>query len=457
MLDLIIYGGTVVLADGCYALDLGIERGRIALLGAPGSLPGAPRTIAAEGCYLLPGGVDPHVHVHWPFLNDTTADDFATASIAAATGGDTTLIDFAQPRMGPTPLERIANRRAEADGCTVVDYGLHCVLTDGSPQTLTQMEELVNSGVTSFKMYMTYSRRGLKVEDATLVSVMRQAAKLNALVLVHAENGSVAEANEARFAAEGRLRAADFPRHKPNYVEAEAVGRAIFWAGETGARLHILHLSTAEGLELIRKAQQRGVRVSAETCPQYLLLDDKVYDRPDDGHRFICSPPIRSKADADALWKGIAEQVITIVGTDHCAFTTTQKDRGRDNFTDVPNGLPGIETRLALLYSEGVAKGRISLNDLAAVTSRNPARSFGIFPRKGSLVPGSDADLVLIDPEARWTLAAKDLHMAVDWSPYEGWQMQGGPVMTIARGEVIVDHGRYVGKAGGGAFLKRGT
>jgi dihydropyrimidinase len=406
---------------------------------------------------VLPGGIDPHVHISWPFLDATTADDYAGASVAAAIGGTTTVIDFAHPKMGPTPLERVATRRAQAEGQVAIDYSLHCVLTDGSPQTLADMAPLVAEGITSFKVYLTYSRRGIMVDDAALLAVLRKAASLGAVVCVHAENGIVADANEARFVAEGRTSAADFPRHKPNYIETEAVARALFWAREAGAALYIVHLSTAEGLSLVQAAQQQGCQVWAETCPQYLLLRGSVYERLEDGHRFICSPPLRSEEDSEALWKGIAGGTVATIGSDHCVFTAAQKDRGRDDFTRVPNGLPGVETRLPLLFSEGVGKGRITVNELARITSLGPAQVHGLFPRKGILAPGSDADIVLLDPTRRWTLSSDTLHMAVDWSPYEGWELQGAPVMTIAGGEVIVEDGDFVGQPGRGRFLSRIT
>jgi dihydropyrimidinase len=454
MIDLLIEGGTLITGEWAGVADLGVDQGRMVAIGAAGSLAAPRRRVDARGRYVFPGGIDPHVHVHWPFLAATTADDFAVASRAAALGGTTTIIDFAHPKMGPTPLERVANRRAEADGLIAIDYGLHCVLNQGDPETLEQMALLVAGGVTSFKLYMAYSRRGIMVDDATLMRVMSKAASLGALVCVHAENGTVADALEAQTLAEGHALAPDFPRHKPDYVEEEAVERAIFWARRMGARLYILHLSSAAGLDQVRAAQRQGVQVVAETCPQYLLLSEEVYARPGDGHNFICSPPIRSRNDAEALWGGIAEGVITVVGTDHCAFTSAQKDRGRENFVDVPNGLPGIETRLALLYSQGVCAGRISLNQMVAVTSRNPARVFG-FANKGSLMPGADADLVIWDPARKWTLAPDTLHMPVDWSPYNGWAMEGAVVMTVASGDIIVEDGTYVAPEHQGHFVPR--
>lgn len=455
MIDLVIRGGTVVFPDACRILDVAVNQGRIVSLDTPGTVRASRRIVDADGKYVLPGGIDPHVHIHWPFLTATTADDYAVATRAAAIGGTTTLIDFAHPKMGATALERVAYRRNEANGQAVIDYSFHCVLTEASPGTLEQMATLVRDGTTSFKLYMAYSRRGIMVNDGTMLAIMRCAAALGATVCVHAENGTVGDANEAQFLAEGRTGAVDFPRHKPNYVETEAVNRAIFWAREAGCRLYILHMSTAEGVSAVRAAQRQGVRVVAETCPQYLLLDASVYERAGEGHRFICSPPIRSVVDSEALWQGIADGVVSTIGTDHCAFTMVQKNRGISNFVDVPNGLPGIETRLALLFSEGVCKGRITVSDLARICSYNVARVYGLFPQKGNLLPGSDADIVLLDPETTWTVPADRMHMAVDWSPYEGWSLQGAPAMTILRGAVIAEGGEFVGQSGYGTFVRR--
>jgi dihydropyrimidinase len=452
MIDLVIRNGRLVLPERLLETDIGVDGGKIVALGMAGSLPEARRTVNAQGCYVLPGGIDPHVHINWPFLEATTADDYADATIAAAFGGTTTVIDFAHPKMGSTPLARTAARRAQADGHVVTDYSLHCVLTGGSVEEASGLAELVAQGVGSFKVYMAYSRRGLMVNDAEMLALFCAAAALGATVCVHAENGTIADANEAQFLTEGRTAAANFPLHKPNYVEAEAVSRAIFWAGQAGARLCILHLSTAEGISLVRRAKQRGIPVFAETCPHYLLLTDGVYGQ-DDGHRYVCSPPLRSEEDCQALWDAIADGTVDNVGTDHCVFTAAQKDRHRENFADVPNGLPGVETRLSLLFSEGVVKERISINDVARVTALNPARTFGLYPQKGILAPGSDADIVVFDPEPEWTLWPEDLHMAADWSPFAGWRMVGRPIVTISRGEIIVSDGAFVGRSGRGQFV----
>jgi len=455
MIDLLIKGGIVVLPDLCLEMDVAILGNQIVALEQHLGKRPARRTINAQGCYLLPGGVDPHVHVQWPFLDSTTADDFAGATIAAAIGGTTTIIDFAHPAMGSSPLERIATRQKQAEGQAVIDYGLHCVMTNTDTQHLHELKELIALGITSFKTYLTYSRRGIMVDDATLVKFLQRIASLHATLCVHAENGIIADANEAEFIAEGKTSPEYFPIHKPALVEAEAVARMLFFAKYTGARVYFHHLSTEMGVELVRSAQRNGAEVFAETCPHYLLLDAQLYNRPLDGHRYICSPPLRSEGDKEALWGGVADNVISAVGTDHCAFVKAQKDKSPEDFTKVPNGLPGVETRIPLLFSEGVAKGRISLDTFVRATSSGPARIFGLYPQKGMIAPGSDADLVVFDPGIQWTLSAEHLHMASDWSPFERWAGVGAPVMTISRGKVIVENSEFVGQPGWGQFLRR--
>lgn len=455
MFDTIIKNGTIVFPDELQEADLACVGGKIAAIANPGTLSNAKEIIDAKNCFVLAGAIDPHVHVHWPFLAATTVDDYSIASQAAALGGTTTIIDFAHPKMGVTPVERINNRLAEIGKNSVIDFSLHCVLSNSEPESLDQMEELFKRGITSFKLYMTYSRRNIMANDSTIYFVMKKASELGALVCVHAENGPVGDALEAQFIAEGSTKTIDFPRHKPNFIEAEAVQRAIFWARQTKARLYFFHLSTREGLEYIREAQLKGLPIAAETCPQYLLLNESVFTQAGIGHRFICSPPIRSSEDNEALWEGIRNGSISVIGTDHCAFTIAQKDMGIDNFIDVPNGLPGIETRLSLIWTEGVSKKRITPQQLTRILSYNPAKIFGLLPHKGYISVGSDADLVILDPSKRWTLTQTKTHMGVDWIPYEGWKMQGKVVHTLVRGKLMVRDGKSTKNSNQGEFIKR--
>lgn len=454
MIDLIVRGGQVVLSDQVVETDIAVAEGKVLALGAHRAFHPARRTLDVHGCLVFPGAIDPHVHVRWPFLNDTTGDRYEDATIAAARGGTTTIIDYALTRENVGPLEALRDRRAQAEGQAVVDYAFHCVITRVTPQVLAEMAGLMEAGVPTFKMYMAYSRRGIMVDDASLYQVARWASQRAAMLMVHGENGLVADLLEAEFLRDGKGAACYYPLFKPDFVEAEAVQRAVFWASVTQARLYVVHLSTQKALESVQQAQRRGARIYAETCPQYLVLDDTVYQRSD-GHRFICSPPIRTAADADALWKGLQEGAVATIGSDHCAFSRAQKDRDAADFSKVPNGLPGVETRFPLLFSAGVSQGRLTPVQLARVTSTNVARVHGLFPRKGIIAPGSDADMVIVDPSARQTLSAQSLHMVSDWSPYEGLELRGYPAFTIARGQVIVEGGEFRGEVGTGRFVPR--
>jgi dihydropyrimidinase len=454
MIDLVIHGGDVVLPDVSLRTDVAVHEGVILGLGDGSTFPPARQVIDARGLFVMAGGIDPHVHIHWPFLDATTPDDFVSATIAAACGGTTTIIDFALQRPGMLPMEAVTQRRAQADGNAVIDYALHCVLTELTPATVESLSELVGAGIPSFKLYMTYSRRGIMANDALMLTVMEKAAELDAIVGVHAENGVVADHLEARLVQAGKCAPRFFPESKPPFVEIEAVGRAIFWAKQAGTRLYVFHLTTSGGAQIIRLARKEGYPIYCETCPQYLLLDDSVFDQ-EDAFRFICSPPIRRPSDQDTLWMGLSEGGIDNIGSDHCAFTLNQKARGREDFREVPNGLPGVETRFPLLFTHGYVSGRLTLNQLTRVLSMNPARVFGLFPRKGIIAPGSDADLVLVDPEKSVALSHTDLHMDVDWSPYQNVILKGYPVCTISRGQVIVESGQFIGEGGSGRFLPR--
>jgi dihydropyrimidinase len=410
--------------------------------------------IDADGLLVMAGGIDPHVHITWPFLDATTPDDFAGATIAAAFGGTTTIIDFALQRRGMNPMDALARRRDQADGRAVIDYGLHCVLTELTPAVINSLDQLVRAGIPSFKLYMAYSRRGIMADDALLLTVMEKAAALNAMVGVHAENGTVVDYLEAKFARQNKLAPRYFGESKPPFIEEEAINRAVTWAKYTGSRLYVFHVSSAEGAEIIRQARQAGYPIYCETCPQYLLLDESLFER-EDAPKFICSPPIRRESDQEALWQHLLRGEIDNIGSDHCLFTWEQKAKGLNDFTKVPNGLPGVETRFPLIFSRGYSSGRLSLNQVTRILSLNPARVFGLYPRKGIIAPGSDADLVLVDPEKVVTLSHAMLHMDADWSPYEGMTLKGYPVVTIAQGRVIVQEERFVGEPGTGRFIRR--
>lgn len=395
--------------------------------------------IDAAGCLVLPGGVDPHVHVAWPYGKDVTSDTYASASTAALYGGTTTIIDFAYPRPNMTPSAYLRARRREAMGATV-DVAFHTVLT-ARPDLAAELPALLAEGCASWKVYLTYSRRGIMSDDAVLVEVMRGAARLGATVCVHAENGTVADVRERELVAAGDLDYSAHYRHKPWWIEVEAIQRAAFFARITGARLHIKHLSSRQGLEMLRQARRAGTAITAETCPHYLTLTEQAGTGPD-GPLFLCSPPLREAADREALWDGLAAGELAVVGADHCDFTREQKFARADDFRFIPNGLPGVETRLYLLYEEGVRSRGLSLSWLVGVLSANPAQIFGLHPRKGTLQPGADADIVVFDPDPRWEIEPSALHMQADWNPYTGRAVHGRVRSVVRRGEVVLASGR---------------
>ncbi|HZC99583.1 MAG TPA: amidohydrolase family protein [Actinomycetes bacterium] len=395
--------------------------------------------IDAAGCLVLPGGVDPHVHVAWPYGKDVTSDTYASASAAALHGGTTTIIDFAYPRPNMSPSAYLRARRQEAMDATV-EVAFHTVLT-AHPDLTAQLPALLAEGSVSWKVYLTYSRRGIMSDDATLVEAMRGAARLGATICVHAENGTVADARERELAAAGDLDYSAHYRHKPWWIEAEAIQRAAFFARVTRARLHIKHLSSRQGLEMLRQARRAGTAITAETCPHYLILTEQTTTGPD-GPLFLCSPPLREAVDREALWDGLMSGELAVVGADHCDFTREQKLAQAGDFRFIPNGLPGLETRLYLLYEEGVCRRGLSPSWLVGVVSTNPARIFGLYPRKGTLQPGADADIVVFDPDPRWEIEPSALHMQADWNPYTGRAVHGRVRSVVRGGEVVLAGGR---------------
>jgi dihydropyrimidinase len=444
----------VVTAAESYEADLYVDGGTIALIGQSLSLP-ADTVLDASGCLVLPGGIDVHTHLDMPAGPLTSADDFETGTRAAAFGGTTTIVDFATPDPGQSLLAAFETWRRKAEGRAVVDYGFHMALRGLGEATLAEMARLTrDEGVSSFKLYLAYP--GLQVDDGTFFRALQGARECGALVLVHAENGGVIDVLVKQALARGETA----PRHhaltRPSETEAEATARAITLAALAATPLYVVHLSCAAALEHVAAARGRGQPVFAETCPQYLFLSIDDYDRPGfDGAKFVMSPPLREASNQDALWRGLACGGLQVVATDHCPFTLADKARGRDDFSKIPNGAPGIETRMLLLWDGGVRAGRIDAQRFVELTAAAPARLFGLWPRKGTIAVGSDADLVLWDPERETRLSAETLHMRVDYSPYEGRVVRGGPVVVMSRGEIIVDHGEWKGRSGRGQFLKR--
>ena len=455
MSSALVRNGRIVTVSGIGEADVYVDGGKVALIGRGLSLP-ADTVVDASGCLVLPGGVDVHTHLDMPAGEISSADDFETGTRAAAFGGTTTVVDFATPERGQSLLAALDAWRTKAEGRAVVDYGFHMALREVGDSTLAEMARLArDEGVTSFKAYLAYPGV-LQVDDASFFRALGTARECGALTLVHAENGGVIDVLARRALARGDTGPRFHALTRPPSVEAEATARAIALAEIAGAPLYVVHLSCAAALAHVSAARDRGVPVQAETCPQYLFLSIADYGRPGfDGAMYVMSPPLREAADQEALWRGLAGGDVQVVATDHCPFTLADKARGRDDFSKIPNGAPGIETRMMLLWDGGVRAGRIDETRFVELTAAAPARAFGLWPRKGTIAVGSDADLVVWDPERVTRLSARSLHMRVDYSPYEGRVVHGGPVAVMSRGEVVVERGEWKGRPGRGQFLKR--
>jgi dihydropyrimidinase len=447
-LETVIRGALCVLPDGPAVADVGVGGGSIAAIAGAGELD-ARRVIPAEGMVLIPGAIDPHVHLRTRFGDWVTRDDFWTGTVPAAVGGTTTIIDFAIPVPGETAASAFERCRAEARSSAAVDYALHaCVTREAFAASLEELASLRAAGVRSVKVFSAYrSTIGLTLDE--IDQVLRRAAELDLLVLVHAEANDVIEAAISEQVAAGRLGPRGHAASRPAHAEAAAIDAISELAAERAARVFFVHVSSADGVEAVRRARRRGRAVNAETCTHYLFLDDSVYDRPD-GELWVCSPPIRSRADQRALWSALEDGTLDLVSTDHNCFDRSQKLAHRGDFRLTPNGLPGVELRLPLLLG-AIAAERLSWANLARLTSEMPARIFGLWPRKGALAEGSDADLALIDPGGSTDLGAT--HMATDYSPYAG-SAPGVVAGTWVRGRRLFGDGRFAGERGYGAWLE---
>jgi dihydropyrimidinase len=448
-------GGTIVNADATTRGDVLVDGERIAMIGESLDVT-ADRTIDATGKWLIPGGIDPHTHMELPFGGTFAKDTFETGTRAAAFGGTTTIIDFAVQPRGGSFRDGLATWHEKADGKACVDYAFHVIVSDMRDDLLPEMDELVDEGVTTFKLFTAYPGVFLSPDDA-IFKAMKQTARNGGLILMHAENGPVIDVVAAELVEQGVTDPIGHGLARYSIFEAEATQRLIRLAQAAKAPVYFVHMSAREALDALRRAQDEGLPAFGETCPQYLFLSLADIDQGFEGSKFVCSPPLRDRdaGHQDELWKGLVKGNLALVGTDHCPFDFHgQKELGRGDFRKIPNGLPGVEERVDLIHFGGVVQGRMTPNRFVEVTSTGAARLFGL-TRKGAVAVGYDADLVVYDPNRKHTLSAKTHHMDVDYSCYEGLEVQGGSDVVMSRGKVIVDNGEWLGQAGDGKFVKR--
>jgi dihydropyrimidinase len=453
----LIKSGRVITAVDDYKGDILIEGSRIVTIGMKLAIE-ADLVLDAADKLVIPGGIDPHTHMELPFGGTSSSDDFRTGTIAAAFGGTTTIIDFAVQSHGQSMIEAVDIWHKKAEGKTAIEYAFHLIATDIPDGRIAEMRHLIQEGITSFKLFMAYPGVFL-VDDATIFRAMKAAAGAGGLICMHAENGVVINEIIRGALAAGKTGPKYHALTRPTKAEAEGVHRAIAIAEMAGSPVYIVHLSCEDALQEVRRARDLGLPTYAETCPQYLFLDYSLYEQEGfEGAKYVMTPPLREKWNQEKLWTGLKGDYLQVISTDHCPFCfKEQKELGRDDFTKIPNGGPGVEHRMSLVYNGGVAEGRIGLNRFVELTSTAAAKVFGLFPRKGTIAVGSDADIVIFDPRRQAILSAGTHHMNVDYSAYEGMNVTGVVETVLSRGRLIIKDGQYLGKAGDGEFIKRGS
>jgi dihydropyrimidinase len=458
-MSILIKNGRIITAVDDYMGDVFIENETITHIGKSLDME-ADEILDASGKYLFPGGLDPHTHLDMPFGGTVSADDFETGTRAAAHGGTTTLVDFAIQTKGQSTLEALDIWHAKAEGKTAIDYGFHMIVTDLEDDRVHEMKMLADEGVTSYKLFMAYPGV-LYVDDGTIYRAMRKAGENGTVVCMHAENGIVIDEIVKRALAEGKTEPKYHALTRPTRMEAEGVHRAISIAEVANVPVYIVHLSSSDALEQVMLARNRGVHAFAETCPQYLFLDHSYYEQEGfEGAKYVMTPALREKWNQDELWKGLKFGDLQSISTDHCPFCfKDQKTLGIDDFSKIPNGGPGVENRMSLVFNGGVNSGRISLNKFVELTSTAAAKTFGLFPKKGTIAVSSDADIVIFDPNRKETISVDNScthHMRVDYNAYEGFEVTGFTETVLSRGKIIIKDCEYMGKKGDGQFLKRG-
>ncbi|MBY0217344.1 MULTISPECIES: dihydropyrimidinase [Paenibacillus] len=453
----LIQNGVLVTAADTFEADILIENGKITQIGMGMVADDRTEIVDASGCYVIPGGIDPHTHLDMPFGGTVTADDFATGTAAAAFGGTTTILDFCLTQKGKLLTESLKEWHAKAKGKAAIDYGFHLMIGEMNDQVLEELPQVIEEeGVSSFKVFMAYKNQ-FQADDGILYQTLQKAKEYGALVMVHAENGDVIDLLVQQALAEGRTEPIHHALTRPSILEGEATGRAARLAALADSQLYVVHVTCAEAVEQIARMRDMGYRIWGETCPQYLTLDQSIMDQPDfEGAKYVWSPPLREASHQEVLWNALKSGQLQTIGSDHCSFNFKgQKDLGKNDFSKIPNGGPVIEDRLSILYSEGVAKGRISLNQWVDLCSTRASKLFGMFPQKGTLAVGTDADIVIFDPSISREISASTHHMNVDYSAFEGMQVQGCPVTVLCRGEYVIKDRQFAGAAGSGQYVKR--
>ena len=459
-MSVLIKNGRVVTAMDDYHADIFIKDDTVTVIGKSLEVV-ADREIDATGKLVIPGGVDPHTHLEMPFGGTQTSDTFESGTRAAAFGGTTCVVDFAVQSKGTSMIETLDTWHAKAAGKTAIDYGFHMIITDLPDHRVPEMRRIADEGITSYKLFMAYPG-ALLSDDGTIYRAMRKAGEDGTLICMHAENGIVIDELIKEALALGHIEPKYHALTRPTRLEAEGAHRALAIAEVARAPVYIVHLSCYDALKELRDAQARGVMAHAETCPQYLLLDIDAYDQPGfDGAKYVLTPPLREKWNQDELWRALRGNALNAISTDHCPFCLKeQKELGRDDFSKIPNGGPGIENRMSLIYHYGVSAGHIGLNRFVELTSTGPAKIFGLFPKKGTIAVGSDADIVIFDPNHEETISyynARTHHMNIDYNAFEGFKVKGYTETVLSRGKVVIDNGEYVGRPGDGMFVKRGA
>lgn len=458
-MSVLIKNGRVVTATDDYLADVFVKDSTVTLIGR-NLVIDADHVIDASGRLVIPGGVDPHTHLELPFGGTMTSDTFETGTRAAAFGGTTCLVDFAVQTKGASTLEALETWHQKAAGNTAIDYGFHMIITDMPDHRVPEMRRLSDEGVTSYKLFMAYPG-ALLSDDGTIFRAMRKAGEDGTLVCMHAENGIVIDELVKIALAEGHIEPKYHAVTRPTRLEAEGTHRALAIAEVARSPVYIVHLSAYDALKELRDAQARGVMAHAETCPQYLLLDVTAYDQPGfDGAKYVLTPPLREEWNQDELWGALRGDDLNVISTDHCPFCLKeQKELGLNDFSKIPNGGPGVENRMSLIYHHGVNLRRITLNRFVELTATAPAKIFGLFPKKGTIAVGSDADIVIFDPNHEETISQRNPrthHMNIDYNAYEGFKVKGFVESVLCRGKIIIDRREYVGRPGDGSFVKRG-